>query len=557
MDTRTVSGTARAIEARLCAAGASKRGVDYMLMAIDPFHDGSLVREGLPDMECGMSNVYCIQKSLQVAKPAALGATDLWDMHVAISPEIRGNSGGHGLSVLGSTPAGCLYPAAYGHTDFQTGRADSDDGILVGLTGATSPVYTGWDVAGSVIPPGLLQICGVAAGGNTFDPQVGAFYDSLGVANIFAKNQMCRVVGFAAEVVNSTAPNFASGTCRAYRNLSETSDTCSVMAFNTNNTLIVDLNGAGATAYANTVPGQVPVADEAINAKRMSTRTLRRRRLPPQNVEQVVQLNSRFWHATKGVLLPGIMSVESNPPKYPQNEGLMCLGSVEYTDLTALNAGTPVSYLWPDTDIPIIDADRSFRTGFCTAGRKVVYTDSTAVNVTQGVEMSKETETFSIPCAQSGAYFCGLSPETTMSIELKVFIEAFPFPGNSDYAMASPSTPLDSVVLNVLPKLFWELDPGYPQDWNSIGKFFKELWDKVKKLVPVIPMIAEHYLPGTGKIVQTGIDLLGKSKKQPIQASKLKQPTVRGMLPRNKEMMNGGAKTGLRPPSSGRFARRG
>jgi hypothetical protein len=328
------------------------------------------------------------------------------------------------------------------------------------------------------------------------------------------------------------------------------------MSFNTNHMTLLDTEAATTTTL---VPGQVPAATIALNGVRFNTRSVRRRRLPPQNVEQVVQLNSRFWHATKGVLLPGIISASNNPPKYPQNEGLLCLGSVVRTDLANLNASA-AGQLTPTAGLYTIDSTRSFRTGFATAGRTISYNNSTTYYPSNGNKMDKETETFSIPCAQSGAYFTGLSNETTFQLELKVFIEAFPFPGNSDYALASPSTPLDTVVLDVLPKLFWELDPGFPQDWNSLGKYFKQAWDLVKKVLPSVPsIIANRLVPGSGPVVQTVVDKViqafsGKGNQPKVQKSQLRQPTVyglskRGQLPKNHDMMNGGGRTsGIRPP---------
>lgn len=78
-----------------------------------------------------------------------------------------------------------------------------------------------------------------------------------------------------------------------------------------------------------------------------------------------------------------------------------------------------------------------------------------------------------VPLRQHGAYFTGLSSETSLTVVMVVHLEVFPFPGETLTTLAHPSPPADYTALQCVDEIQRALPPGVQVKYNSLGSFFR------------------------------------------------------------------------------------
>jgi hypothetical protein len=112
---------------------------------------------------------------------------------------------------------------------------------------------------------------------------------------------------------------------------------------------------------------------------------------------------------------------------------------------------------------------------------------------------------------QSFAFFSNLSPETTLRLVSKTWIERFPRTRGgkvSDYlTLSSPSAPHDAVALKLYGQMIKQLPAGVPQDMNPAGEYYAKfaltaLRDVLRFAGPLLGMI-----PTAGPFLQTGANI--------------------------------------------------
>lgn len=79
----------------------------------------------------------------------------------------------------------------------------------------------------------------------------------------------------------------------------------------------------------------------------------------------------------------------------------------------------------------------------------------------------------------SGAYFTGLSLQTTLQLNLKAIIEVCPGPTDAIATLATASPEYDPAALEFYSRICSRLPPGVPQDENPAGEFFKQVLSTV------------------------------------------------------------------------------
>lgn len=141
----------------------------------------------------------------------------------------------------------------------------------------------------------------------------------------------------------------------------------------------------------------------------------------------------------------------------------------------------------------------------------------------------------------TGAYFTGLSEQTTLFVTWRVGIERLPAANKPAFlALAQPSATFDpnalvlyNMVANVLP-------PGCPQGYNDMGKWFRWISDAVQKSIPTVyPIVrtASMLANTMGRpIIGAGLTGLAETMK-PIaekQAANRLQQAVRNKQARQK-----------------------
>lgn len=208
-----MSGRVAKLDAQISAisrkTGLSECGKDWLIAALDPFHDTQLPRlEGIPDLADSPSVVQCIKQTMTISCPAAI-TTGTWDCHVIDLPfdnlQSMGSAqiGGYATGTIGAGSAGNSF------VNYPTGGNLRSFGGLTAVavqTGqSTNPVAPPQNQISSLVTPGAFST------GNY------------------------RKVASGFEVLSVGPKLYKSGTVYAYRSSVPSFDNTSTLAFNASN----------------------------------------------------------------------------------------------------------------------------------------------------------------------------------------------------------------------------------------------------------------------------------------------------------------------------------
>jgi len=163
----------------------SEQGRNWLVRALDPYHDSELKCEGYPDTEKAGSVVQEINMSMGISVPASVTSGNNWDCHVfnlADFAQVPGNT--------------TLNPYFYQIT-----------------TGAVSAAGSS-----SLAGAGLIALSGAA--GTQFLPSSGVAAGTFSNSALDPGSKLqgkCRVIAMGFEVYNTTAPLYKQGVATVYR----------------------------------------------------------------------------------------------------------------------------------------------------------------------------------------------------------------------------------------------------------------------------------------------------------------------------------------------------
>jgi len=157
----------------------SKDGLNWLTLALDPFHDVARMPAGYPDADSSQTIVACYKYRYQLAKPSSV-TTGTWDAHVCLRPV--------------SVAQQCLMGTLDTQGDFVQGTPVSETAPLTIYAAAT----------GSALYPTSTDV-----------PVLNSGLPGVGVDDLCTG--MTRIVGLGFEVENTTAEIYKQGTCTAYR----------------------------------------------------------------------------------------------------------------------------------------------------------------------------------------------------------------------------------------------------------------------------------------------------------------------------------------------------
>lgn len=101
-----------------------------------------------------------------------------------------------------------------------------------------------------------------------------------------------------------------------------------------------------------------------------------------------------------------------------------------------------------------------------------------------------------LPFSVSGCFLSGLSPETTLQVNLTYYVEVFPNKQNILRRIAQPSPPTDAAAMALYGKIIETLPVGCQVSDNFLGAFIAG--------VSRIAGAASQYLPQIGRVLQAG-----------------------------------------------------
>jgi len=131
-----------------------------------------------------------------------------------------------------------------------------------------------------------------------------------------------------------------------------------------------------------------------------------------------------------------------------------------------------------------------------------------------------------LPIERSGAYFAGLSDETSLTVSVRVWVEHFPFAGSAFYPLARRPPPMDLRAVQLVAEIQSQMLAGYPVHENAAGDFFKRalsaLGNIASKVVRPIKAVAPFLGPKGEKLVQ--VIEVGENAVKALKGKKKKAP---------------------------------
>lgn len=270
----------------------------------------------------------------------------------------------------------------------------------------------------------------------------------------------CRLVATAFEVENTTAPLHRQGAVTIY-------------------------NSPSHRGLRNVRP-----ADNVGTAIR-STTTVESFAAPPKS-ERAARafMGSRTWHAENGCYVPSRFNDLANPPQEFAGSIWMAVDQDGF-------GSTQVSFFPGALQVPMVPG------------------------TTPANNCGLQYPNIILPLDNAGAYFTGLSAETTLTIILRQTWEIFPSSDASLVRLASPSPPLDTRALEAYSLILRELPMGCVRGDNDGGRWFRDAAKVAAKVLPkaigYIPMIGD-----TLGVIKDVIDV-GTAGAKAVQQGKQKK----------------------------------
>ena len=412
---------------------------DWVKSALDPFHDLQLDNlKGYPDVSTEPTVVVKIRQAATISKPVGLAEGQNWDCHIVLSPVDFCPTTHSSVKASCVTPFGSRESSApniAGLIDNADGACARMDGLLVNTVPSD-----GTDGANMTFTP--EHCLDIPANGYqmqqiNLDEYLDFEDTDLGVY---------RLVYSGFEVVNTTAQIYKQGavTVYEYGNSFEIGASCPKDYF-----------------VQNSIPTSV--------AQGPLSQPTTYFRCPPNTLAQAkIMPGSHSWAAQDGCYntakfqsVNEFQSMTRRPFAFAQNnmEGEANSGYV---------GGTHGSFISDESLGIHVEAQSGANYGPGEPGK-----------YSGPVHFSKMNTT--------GAYFTGLSPQTTLFVTWRVGIERLPAANKPAFlALSQPSATFDpnalvlyNLVANVLP-------PGCPQGYNDAGKWFRWISEAAQKSIPTV-----------------------------------------------------------------------
>lgn len=469
-------------------------GTDWFKRAVDPFHDYELPNlQGYPDGHVEPSLLYTVNRQFNLTKPETLSEGSNWDAHIALLPVDMHSGAATGVflfprgSNTGSTGAGVLLKD-------ETAANKRSCASLQGLCMWTGPT------GDETFKASALDFADANIRVHSLNPTVYLSSDKLPLTY--------RTIAAGFEVVNTTATIHRQGDVTVYTSDGHGQETSWWAIEREFNGTVSYANGLPAGNIATDGTSQAPVRGPLFKS-------------PPTNIGQAKQtLGARTWQAAEGAYVPARI--------HTVNEyGSVC--KHDWTMITNSTTGTLPSD-WSEQGQSWLEL------GADNATLEDVVTKITPNR--QGARRASHISHYDI----SGAYFTGLSPETTLTVTLRMSLELIPSPSDfSRMSLVRVPPVLDANALALYSEVVRLLPPGVPVNYNAGGKWFKmaiaSVREVIGKAIPYLPALEMALLasgrPGAAGIVNATANALRSKTDKRQQASKeVKITVLPGVAPR-------------------------
>jgi len=414
----------------------SADGARALILALDPFHDTNITPIGIPDTRTDPSVVQVVKETIQVSAPT--GTTANWDVHICTLPERCFYTGGDATAPL-------LAFVETGAQD-QYGTLFPSGGYVAGNIPDIAPLVV------NAVPSGQPTFPVVSGG---FAPTAPVNMTSINLNNYVAGNS--RVISSAFEVHNTTAELYKQGTVTVYR-LPQPLE-----------------NSTGGAANHLDISNSYSVGPVSQYISR----------LPPGTPSAALLLpDSKQWEAAYGAYCVDTYDHEHNAP----DTGVYGARAFVLGDNAPPEAGTGVTGF---NALPALfggASARQYQLNYEALSEIAV--------VAQGVGLLWKP----IHRNTSGAYFTGLSPQSTLTVTFHTIIETFPTQPNPLVTLARPTPDYDPMFFALYKEAARMLPPGVMVGENASGDFWDTCLGIIGDIAPVIGNMIP--LPGLGSLGQ-------------------------------------------------------
>lgn len=453
---------------------------DWVKSALDPFHDLQLDNlRGYPDVSTEPTVIVKVRQAIAITKPPGLAEGANWDCHIVtspidFSPAIRSTVHGaivypHGTQDGTNVQGGIGNPAGMVRTTSQ--RCARLDGLLINSV-PSSAIEDG----NMTYTPGHCPE--TAAGGYQLqnlklDDYLDYETTDLGVY---------RLVYSGFEVVNTTAQIYKQGAVTVYE-------------YGNSFEMGATLSERIGTEVGDTGISKTPITQPATFF-----------RCPPNTLaEAKIMPGSHSWAAQDGSYNTSKFQSTNNFQSATRRPFVVCQNNTQAATGSGYGGGTAGSFV---SDI------YSGYVGLETS------TAADLSNYSGPAHFSQMNTT--------GAYFTGLSEQTTLFVTWRVGIERLPAANKPTFlALSQPSATYDpnalvlyNLVANVLP-------PGCPQGYNDAGKWFRWISEAAQKSIPAVyPIIrtAGMLANAMGRpIIGSSLTALGETMRPSAEALAIKR----------------------------------
>lgn len=331
-----------------------------------------------------------------------------------------------------------------------------------------------------LVKVGGLQVVGCKAGRDcSYYNVTAAGSENILIANVELDKEYTtgsgRLIGLGFEVHNTTAELYKQGSCTVYRMQAENRDVVTYQV----------VSSAGA---ANAFP-------------LIGSESCQFLRCPPQSQAAAILLQgSRQWEASEGCYVVSAFCSEENPA-YGITQAIPIMpDDDEVETVEGTFTGTLTMY------VPRIKEVQASWAGLAAPYQNFWTPTYWPIRVH--------------PIHQSGAKFTGLSPQTTLTVNVNYFYESFPGPADMGIlVLAKPSCKYDPCVMELYSRLIQELPVGVPVSENGLGDWFLDAASKAAKyLGPVLTALPHPIAKGAGMALsylgETGSDYVKKQVKE-------------------------------------------
>jgi len=436
----------------LCASKQiSPEGCDWLKSAADPFHDLKLTDlRGYPDVNTESTVVVKVRQAFELSAPDAVKQSQSnWDCHMVLSPvdwakptaTVVGPNGDTGYNVsgrfypMGTTglPAGVVCNAGVGSgaPATQTGTTARMDGLVINSVPAAPD--NGGD---HTFTPGHMPQSQTAPGYKVDQINLDNYLDfddtDLGAY---------RLIYSGFEVVNTTAQIYKQGAVTVY-NYGQSYETSQAHSYWDSTSAAVDTQTVGTNTF----------------------------RCPPNTIaEAKIMPASHTWPAQEGCYCTAKFQSDNPFQTATQRNYVFAQNN--------LSAGKASGYNYFDTDYvggSILSPGLVGNFYNVTSEGSV---ESAAYNAAPACHFSRMSTV--------GAYFTGLSPQTTLFVTWRVGLERLPAANKPTFlALAQPSATYDPAVLTLYNIIANHLPPGCPQGWNDLGRWYRTIADVAQTVIP-------------------------------------------------------------------------